>query len=84
MVYTWSVNSIWGSALAPYGIYRPCINHIRSTTNHVTNSIPIKTGEMKFTRHFGYLEHPDISKLFGGPSNYEIEVFYCISLYFAL
>jgi hypothetical protein len=42
--------------------------------------IYIKPGEMKFTTNFGYLEHPDISQFFLGPSNFEIEVFYCICI----
>jgi hypothetical protein len=38
----------------------------------------MKPGEMKYTMNFGYLEHLDVWKFFPGPSNFKIDVFYCI------
>jgi hypothetical protein len=69
------------SSVLDYMYLFPKMNYMRScclACKYCALDVPIKQGETKFTRNFGYLEHPDISKFFWGPSNFEIEVFYCI------
>jgi hypothetical protein len=74
------------SSILDYMYLFPTMNYTRSCCLackyfvhwYIHKHVPIKPGETKFTTNFGYLEHPDILKFFRGPSNFEIEVFYCI------
>jgi hypothetical protein len=86
MVYTWSVNSIWGSssALAPYGIYWTWINHIGSTKNHVTNISYRLTPPpaLFFKKYFPFCEETVENALWSN-NNMTSQIRLCVCLFIA-